>query len=53
MDSVPLLPEKFGGSQEWRRAFLPAHHVAPLIEQQRQVAPGLDPLAVHDAEERL
>ena len=32
---------------------LPADDVAPLVDQHRQVAPGLDPLGVHRPDDRL
>ena len=35
---VPLLPQKFGRAQEKPRAHLPAHHVGPLVAQNRQIA---------------
>ena len=41
---VALLPEELRGAQEQSRPQFPAHDVAPLIEQQRQVAVALDPL---------
>src|SRR5579885_2105371 len=45
MGGMALLPEKFGGAQEQGGAFLPAHHVVPLIDEQRQVAVALDPFS--------
>ena len=50
---VPLLPEELGGAQEEPRAHLPAHDVGPLVDQQRQVAIGADPLAVHVPDDGL
>ena len=41
---VALLPEELRGAQEQPRAQLPTDHVAPLVEQQRQVTVALDPL---------
>ena len=49
----PFLPQKLGGAQEKDGPLFPAHHVGPLVDQQRQVAPGLDPLRVEVAEDRL
>ena len=42
---VALLPEELGGAQEQAGPQLPAHDVGPLVQQQRQVAVALDPLA--------
>jgi hypothetical protein len=41
---VALLPEELARAQEDPRAQLPAHHVGPLVEQQRQVAVAAHPL---------
>ena len=43
---VALLPEEFGGAEERSRAHLPAHHVAPLVAQDGQVAVGMYPVFV-------
>src|SRR5262249_39934358 len=53
MGSVPFLPEELGRAQEQARAHLPAHHVAPLIDEQRQVAVTLDPVAISIPDDRL
>ena len=53
MGRMPLLPEKFGCPQEQPRPFLPPHDVRPLVDQDRQIPPGLDPLAVHMSDHRL
>ncbi len=50
---MALLPEEFGRPQEETGHLLPAHDVGPLIDQQRKVAPGLDPFRVHAADDRL
>ncbi|MPM97244.1 hypothetical protein SDC9_144417 [bioreactor metagenome] len=50
---VPLLPEEFRGTQEEARALLPAHDVAPLVYEDRQISPRLDPFAVHVADDGL
>ena len=42
---VAFLPEELAGAQEQARAHLPAHHVGPLVDEQRQIAVALDPLA--------
>ena len=43
MRRMPLLPKKFTGAQEHPCAHFPAHDVSPLIGEQRQVAPALNP----------
>ena len=50
---VAFLPEELGGAQEQARAHLPAHHVGPLVDQQRQVAVALDPAGEGRADDRL
>jgi hypothetical protein len=50
---VPLLPEELRGAQEQPRAQLPAHHVCPLVEQQRQVTVADDRLRRRPHDERL
>ena len=53
MHGVAFLPEEFGGAQEDARAHFPAHDVGPLVDQNREVAIGLDPLRVARADDRL
>ena len=48
---VAFLPEEFGGAEEEAGAHFPAHDVAPLVDQEGQVAVGLDPLGVHVADD--
>lgn len=50
---VPLLPQKLARAKERPRAHLPAHHVAPLVQELGQVAPAPDPLGPHVADDRL
>ncbi len=50
---VTFLPEELGRSQEEARAHFPAHHVAPLVDQDGQVAVALHPLGVHVTDHRL
>lgn len=50
---VPLLPEELAGAQEDPGAQLPADHVGPLVEQQREVAVGVDPLGHELADDGL
>ena len=50
---VSFLPEELGRPQERPRHLLPAHDVRPLVEQDRQIAPRLDPLGVHRADDRF
>jgi len=47
MRGVALLPEELQGPDEGTCAHLPAVSVSPLIDQQRQVSVGLDPLRKH------
>ena len=53
MKGVALLPEELGGAQEESRAMFPAHHVAPLVDLHREIAPRVDPVGVHGADDRL
>ena len=50
---MPFLPEELGGAEEEAGAHLPAHDVAPLVDQDGQVAIALDPLRVHGADDGL
>ena len=50
---VAFLPEELRGAQEQARAHLPAHDVAPLVDEQRQIAIALHPLRVHVPDDRL
>ena len=50
---VPLLPLELTRAQEHPRPQLPAHDVAPLVDQQRQVAMAVDPLAEEVADDGL
>ena len=50
---MPLLPQEFAGAQEHPGAHFPAHHVGPLIEHQRQVAPALHPARHGIADDRF
>ena len=51
--SVAFLPEEFAGAQEHPRAHLPAHHIGPLVGEQRQIAPGLHPARHRIADDRF
>src|SRR6201987_4397356 len=53
MSGVTLLPEEFEGAQEKLRAKLPAHHAVPLIDQNRKIAVGLDPLRIGVTDDRF
>ena len=44
MSCVALLPKELAGAQKQTSAHLPAHHVAPLVDQQGQVAIGMNPV---------
>ena len=46
MGGVTLLPEELARSEEETGTHLPAHDVAPLIAEQGEVAPGVDPILV-------
>ena len=50
---VPFLPEELGGAEEQPGHLFPSHDVGPLIDQDRQVSPRLDPLGVHRSDDRL
>ncbi len=50
---VAFLPEELGRAQEQPRAHLPADDVAPLVDEQRQVAVALDPVLVGVPDDRL
>ncbi len=43
---MTFLPQELHRSQKQPRPHLPANHVGPLVDQNREVAPRLDPLAV-------
>ena len=43
---VALLPEELRGAEEQTGAHLPAHDVAPLVAQDGEVAPGMDPVLI-------
>ena len=53
VSGVTFLPEKLRRPQEEPRAQLPAHNVVPQVEQQRQVAIGLDPVLDHFTDDGL
>ncbi len=48
---VAFLPEELGGAQEQARAHFPADDVSPLVNEDGQVAVGLDPFGVHRADD--
>ena len=50
---VAFLPEELRCAQKQPRPHFPAHDVAPLVDENRQVAIGLDPLGVTRADDRL
>ena len=50
---VAFLPEELGRAQERPRHLFPAHDVRPLVDQHGQIAPRLDPLLVHHADDRF
>ncbi len=44
---VSFLPEEFRGSEEEAGSHFPSHDVGPLVDEDGEVAVGLDPLVVH------
>jgi hypothetical protein len=50
---MALLPEKLGRAQEQPGSHLPADDVAPLIDEQRQIAIALHPVAVGVPDDRF
>jgi len=50
---VAFLPEKLRRTQEKARAHFPAHHVRPLVDEQRQVAVALHPAREGRADDRF
>ncbi len=44
VEGVPLLPEELGGAEEEPGPLLPADDVRPLVDEDGQVAPGVDPV---------
>ena len=53
MHRVAFLPEELGGAKEEARAHLPADDIGPLVDQDWQIAVGLDPLRISLADDRL
>ena len=53
MRGMTLLPQELRRAQEQARAHLPAHHVRPLVDQQRQITVTLHPLGETCADDRL
>ena len=51
--TLTLLPQELAGAQEQAGTQLPAHHVGPLVQQQRQVAVRLRPLGHVLTDDRL
>ena len=50
---MALLPQELAGPQKHPRAHFPAHHIGPLVGQQRQIAPRLDPARHRLADHRF
>ena len=50
---MPFLPQKLAGAQEHPRAHFPAHHIRPLVDQHRQIAPALHPARERRPDHRL
>ena len=53
VNRMPLLPEKFRGAQKEPGPQLPANHVGPLVDQDRQIPIGLNPLGIGLTDDRL
>jgi hypothetical protein len=53
VQGVTFLPEELRGAQEGTGHFLPAQDVAPLVQKDGQVTPGLHPLRVHRTDHGL
>ena len=53
VNSMAFLPKEFGGAQEKTRPHFPAHHVGPLVDENRQIAIGLHPACVARADNCL
>ena len=53
MNRMPLLPEKFRGAQKEPGPQLPTNHVGPLVDQDRQIPIGLNPLGIGLTDDRL
>ena len=50
---VALLPEEFGGAEKQAWTHFPADDIRPLVQQNRQVAPGFHPACVGRADDGL
>ncbi len=46
VSAVPFLPKEFSGTQEHTCAHLPAHHIRPLVTQQREITIAVNPVLV-------
>ena len=53
VSGMTFLPEEFCGAEEKPWAHFPAHHIRPLIDEQGEVAVGLDPASEGGADDRL
>src|SRR5215467_5962354 len=53
MNSMALLPKKFSRPQKQTRPHFPTDNVCPLIDQDWQIAVGLDPSRVACADDRF
>ena len=53
MRGVAFLPEKLRRAQEQSRTHFPADDIGPLIDQQRQVAIRLNPVAIRIPDDRF
>ena len=53
VNGVAFLPEELCRAQKNARPHFPADDIGPLVDQDRQIAIGLDPLGVTRADDRL
>lgn len=53
MRCMAFLPKKLQGADEWLGTHLPAMHICPLVDFEREVAVALDPLGKHVVHHRL
>ena len=53
MGRVAFLPEKLGGAEKEAGTHFPAHDIGPLVEKDREVAPGFHPAGVGGTDDSL
>ena len=50
---MPFLPQELCSPKEWSGTHLPAHDIGPLVDQERKVTVGVDPLPIHMPDDGL